>query len=170
MNFQSSTQAKVDDLFSASQEFFSQLQPEKNKCTSPHEVYFGYQQRPEFDKELFQVRCAPERVQAAWPATVPQLKPTARAVFSDMNQLVVGFTELALQHISAQRAEPTADALMEEKVFDHADELSMSNLSLFHYQYVSPTLTRFLIYHFSAFLKDSCACLCTARTTRMYPW
>jgi isopenicillin N synthase-like dioxygenase len=46
----------LDELFAESRSFFALPQEEKGQCADPEVVYFGYQQRREFDKELFQVR------------------------------------------------------------------------------------------------------------------
>ena len=50
------TTESLDSVFAASQSFFAHPHAEKQQCSDPNLVYFGYQQRVEFDKELFQVR------------------------------------------------------------------------------------------------------------------
>ena len=48
------TMTTLDAAFDAAFSYFALPQLEKDACTSS-EVYFGYQKRLEFDKELFQV-------------------------------------------------------------------------------------------------------------------
>ncbi len=77
-----------------------------------------------------QVRCGPEKVQCAWPFSQPSLKPAARAAYFAFNMLCQQFTAFVTSRLASPGLGPDLDERMS---FDAAEQLSQSNMTLFHY-------------------------------------
>ena len=79
------------------------------------------------------VRCGPSHVQRAWPALLPSFKKATHAAYDTMHAIAARLASLAMQGYCNDAG---AMDLFESAPFDTAEELSMSNLSAFHYQFV----------------------------------
>jgi hypothetical protein len=76
------------------------------------------------------VRCAPTSRQSVWPSELPALKAESGQLFDAMQKLADQFFQLAARRWQI----PFSADYYDSSEFSAADDISMSNLTLFHYQ------------------------------------
>jgi hypothetical protein len=103
----------------AAAEFFDSASKDKTRCTDPEFQYIGYQSRPAFDKELFQMRLAHEgdAHSPGWGGAAVALRDPARAGFLALGELALSVLTLACAAAGGGSSMPSTISALRERSF-----------------------------------------------------